>query len=243
MDRSGVQAFSLAMMNTAHAAGPVHRQPASQSRVSVRRKICKTFAEKQYGIGEDDLRHLDFIQTTSNHMVNHQATKMYLYWERDVEGAAWRRYGGCARFEEYLRRRREGYRRKFPDRPFTLFPKAYKDVLRQEAPPAPAEHPPAQHLPVEQPNLVQAHPGPVSHPVLVQDPPPATNPAGGACDGIAHVPRGTENQRPARRGWEPALQAKASGDPWLFRACDRSIQDALGRGTTERTVLAILPWT
>jgi hypothetical protein len=31
------------------------------------------------------------------------------------------------------------------------------------------------------------------------------------------------------------LQAKASGDPWLFRACDRSIQDALGRGTTERT--------
>ncbi|KAF6752821.1 hypothetical protein DFP72DRAFT_1046976 [Ephemerocybe angulata] len=72
------------------------------STVPPRRKICKTWAVRQYKLDPDMLDGLTYVERPSKCFINGRFMPMFLYSEREVERLAWEVNGGPEGFNARL---------------------------------------------------------------------------------------------------------------------------------------------
>ncbi|TFY53108.1 hypothetical protein EVG20_g10260 [Dentipellis fragilis] len=87
------------------------------STVPVSAEICASYARKYYHVvPQKDLAHLTYrMQESPKRPPNVTWEPMHLYSEREVERAAWRKFGGPARFAWHVDYREAKYKKKHPD--------------------------------------------------------------------------------------------------------------------------------
>ncbi|KAF5340304.1 hypothetical protein D9611_007856 [Ephemerocybe angulata] len=105
------------------------------SRISLGRRVNKGEAKKRYDLRDCDFEGLDFVKvpTPIDKGGRQMVVRSHSYSERDVERAAWRRYGGPDGFQAHLNRLREYHQRGHSGGLFES-PQGYNPATRFPAP-------------------------------------------------------------------------------------------------------------